>query len=238
MCLYGIIGFETLIIVLIFWKTPAFTFLKAGILKLPLIYVIGKDHLGTFKAFRPKAGSASVKGVGLFNLTENSHTLESGAKIPIYFGFRDLAATLLPEYPAIIQEIREAGFLVNNIEDVKSYVRKIKGGAVGNLTVKVRPFKTYKFHDLANMFPNNLDPTFIDSTVQCEVAKFTKAMKTGPMVLMGIVILLIVAAVAVFILQKAFKGSMDPKDCEMMVAAAKCSAQATQAVVSGVPLVG
>lgn len=220
--LYGLIAALTLFLVFIIWKTPALSFLTASLLKRPLMYIIGKDHMGYFKTFTPKNGAASIRGAGLFHLTENSHTLEGGSKIPIYFAFRDLAATLLPEYPGIIQEIREAGFKINSLEDVSYYIQMIKRDQMDTYPIKVKPFKTYKFHDLANMFPYNLDPTFIDSTVQCEVAKFTKMMKSAPMVITTIVILLIVAAIAVLIIERAYKGQVDGKICTDMVAAAKC----------------
>src|SRR6056297_589263 len=116
--LMAVIAIESIILILIMWKTPAMTFLKASMLKKPIMYIIGKDRMGIFKTFTAQSGSAKLGKDGLYNLTENSHTLEAGSKIPIYFAFRDLAATLLPEYPAIIQELREKGVVINNIEDV------------------------------------------------------------------------------------------------------------------------
>jgi len=236
--LYGIVAFESLLLVFIMWKTPAATFLKASLLKAPIMYIIGKDHLGYFKTFKPKSGAAHIKGMGLFNLTENSHTLEAGSKTPIYFAFRDLAATLLPEYPAIIQEIREKGFLVNNLDDVKVYIDKIKEGTLGNYPIKIQSFKTYKFHDLVNMFPFNLDPSFIDSTVQCEVSKFTKMMNIGPLAMGGVFVLVLVVALAVFIINRSFKGSISQDDCAVMVSAAKCVAYGVQAsTLNTVPII-
>lgn len=220
--LMGAIGLQSVLIIFIFWKTPAMTFLGASLLKKPLLYIIGKDRLGKFKSFRPENGAGRLGKDGLFHLTENSHTLEMGSKTPIYIAFRDLAATLLPEYPAIIQELREQGIILNNIEDITDYIQQIKEGIKKDLPIDVKSFKTYKFHDLENLFPNNLDPTFIDATVQCEVSKGLKLMKMGPQILGGIVILILVAAVATVIIQKAFKGSMDPADCQRMVSAAKC----------------
>jgi len=239
--LYGIISFESLVLVFILWKTPALAFLKAGLLKRPLMYIIGKDHMGLFKSFTPKNGAANIGGVGLFHLTENSHTLEAGAKIPIYFAFRDLAATLLPEYPAIIQEIRQNGFLVNNLDDVSGYIDKIKTGTIENYPIKVKSYKTYKFHDLANMFPFNLDPTFIDSTVQCEVAKFTKMMKMGPIAIGTVVVVVLVIALAVFIIQRAYKGTIGIGECKTLcevgsAAVQTVAAQAAATVVNTNPI--
>ena len=203
-----IIALESIVLILIMWKTPALVFLKASVFKKPLMYIIGKDRMGFFKSFKSENGAAKLGRDGLYHLTESSHTLEAGSKIPIYFAFRDLAATLLPEYPAIIQEIREKGIVINNIEDVLTYIKKIKLGLKDDLPVTVHAYKTYKFHDLENMFPNNLDPTFIDSTVQCEIAKGLKLMKMTPTIIGGAVVLVMVAAVAVFIVQKAFKGNI------------------------------
>jgi len=236
--LYGLVAFLSIMLVFIIWKTPALIFLKASLLKSPIMYIIGKDHMGVFKTFRPKNGAGSIKGVGLFHLTENSHTLEAGAKIPIYFAFRDLAATLLPEYPAIVQEIREKGFLVNNLEDIEDYIKRIKAGTLDNYPIKIQPYKTYKFHDLANMFPFNLDPTFIESTVQCEVAKFTRMMKMGPLAIGTIVVIILVIALAVFIIERAYKGNIGIGECKelcqaggQVVKTAVTSAVNTAAVV-------
>lgn len=223
--LMAVIGIESLILILIMWKTPAMTFLSASIFKKPIMYIIGKDRMGYFKTFKSQNGAAKLGRDGLYNLTESSHTLEAGSKIPIYFAFRDLAATLLPEYPAIIQEIREKGIVVNNIEDVLSYITKIKAGIKEDLPVEVHAYKTYKFHDLENMFPNNLDPTFIDSTVQCEIAKGLKMMKMAPTVIGGVIVLVMVSAVAVFILQKAFKGNISIEECQAMIGSVKNAAQ-------------
>ena len=231
--LFGIIGIETVILFFIIFKTPALTFLRASMSKRPVMFIIGKDGLGKFTTFKPQNGAAMVGKDGLYNLTEGSQVLEIGSKIPLYFAFRDLAATLDPEYPAIVQEIKESGLAITNIEDIKRFHKLIKDGVTNDFPVNVEAYKTYNFADLENMFPNNLDPTFIDATVQSEVAKSLKIMKAGPQVLMGVVTLVIVAAVATLIIQKAFKGSIDLADCKAMVSAAKCSASAVSTAVGG-----
>lgn len=227
-----VIAIESIVLILIIWKTPAMVFLKSSMFKKPIMYIIGKDRMGYFKTFTAQSGSAKLGKDGLYHLTENSHTLEAGSKIPIYFAFRDLAATLLPEYPAIIQELREKGVVINNIEDVENHIMKIKEGVKSDLPISVKAYKTYKFHDLENMFPNNLDPTFIDSTVQCDIAKSLKTMKMAPTVIGGAVVLVMVAAVAVFIVQKAFKGNISVEECETMIKAGG------NAVKSAAPVAG
>lgn len=221
--LFAVICIETLFLVFIIWKTPALTFLKAALTKSPLMYIIGKDRMAIFKSFKSQNGSGKLGKDGLFHLTDNSHTLEANSKIPIYLAFRDLSATLLPEYPAIIQELREQGVVINNVEDINKYLAQIKAGVMPDLPVSVQAYKSYKFHELENMFPNNLDPTFIDATVQSEVAQHLKMMKNAPMMMGGFIILLMVGAIAVFIINRSFQGCIDPQQCTQMVEAAKCS---------------
>jgi len=232
-----VIGLESIILFLIMFKTPAMIFLKASISKSPLMYIIGKDRMGYFKTFKSESGAAKLGKDGLYHLTESSHTLEAGSKIPIYFAFRDLAATLLPEYPAIIQEIRETGLVINNIEDVNDYIKKIKLGLAEDLPVQIHAYKTYKFHDLENMFPNNLDPTFIDATVQCEISKGLKLMKQMPTIIGGVVVLVMVSAIAVFIVQKAFKGQISIEECQAMIGSVKAAANVVTTAAGAGPIV-
>ena len=87
------------------------------------------------------------------------------------------------------------------------------------------------------MFPFNLDPTFIEAQVQGELNKFSKMMKAAPQILFGIIILLVVGSIAVFILQKAFKGCISPSECEGMVSAAKCSIETVKAITNSTPII-
>ena len=232
-----VVAIESLMLLFIVFKTPALTFLKAALFKLPLMYVIGKDSLGHFRAFKSVGNTAKVGKDGLYNLTENSHTLEMSSKVPLFIAFRDLAATMLPEYPAIIQELREQGLVINNVEDINIYLQKIKRGVSEDLPITVKPYKSYKFHDLENMFPNNLDPTFIDATVQSETARNLKMMKSGPMMIGGVVILMMVAALSVYILRMSFTDAITSQDCAVLVDAAKCTFNNVGAMVNNSPLI-
>jgi hypothetical protein len=184
---------------------------------------MGKDHLGIYRHFKPQNGAATVPGVGVFKLTENSHTLEYKTKTPIYLAFRDLSATLLPEFPAIIQEVREKGIIINNINDIEHIIVSIKNRIRKPFDVQIESFKTYRFHDLENMFPFNLDPSFIDATVQCEISKGLKQIKNMPMITSTVIILIVVAAVAIFIIRMGFRDTMSTSECTNMVNAAKCT---------------
>ncbi len=235
--LFCVIAVESLILIFIMMKTPAMPFLSAFLTKKSIVYIIGKDKTGKFKPFKRQYGSAVVKKLGIFDLTENSHTLESNTKTPIYFAFEDFAATLTPEYPAIIQELRTKGYKVTKMEDVERLITQIAEGKRKPITIDIKPYKTYKLHDLENMFPLNITPTFVEAQVQGELNKFSRMMKAGPALLGGFLVLMIAAAVTIFIVQKAFKGSMSPADCKMMVEAAKCGANTISTISTGTPIV-
>jgi hypothetical protein len=235
--LFSVIGVETLMLIFIMIKTPAMPFLSAFLTKKPIMYIMGKDKIGKFLPFKRQYGAGVVKKLGIFDLTENSHTLENNTKTPIYFAFEDFAATLTPEYPAIIQELRGQGYKVTRMEDVERLINEIKLNKHKEIKIDIKPYKTYKLHDLENMFPLNITPTFVEAQVQGELNKFSRMMKAGPALLGGIVILVMVSAVAVFILQKAFKGSMSPEDCELMVSAAKCAANGASTITTGAPII-
>lgn len=230
--LFAVVGIESLLLMFIVFKTPAMTFLSASMFGKRVMYIIGKDHIGQWATFKVVHGAAKLGKHGIYNVTENSHTLDAKSKIPIYFAFRDMAATMFPEYPAFVQEVRETGVLLNNLDDCDRLLAEIYKGLSGDFPVNVRSFKTYRFHDLANMYPYNLDPSFIDATVQSEISKGLKTIKMTPAIVTGVAILIIVAAVAFFILNKAFKGSITVDECNALVSTSKCSADVINAAVS------
>lgn len=236
--LFVVIGIETIIIYLVFFRTPAGTFLKAALAKQSIMYIIGKDRVGEFKAFKPKNGSAEISGHGIFGLSENSNTLELGAKIPIYFAFRDTGATMPAIYPAIIQEMRKRpGIILNTIDDLQNLLNKIKQGKLKPLPVEIKPFLTFPVHELENMFPFNIDPSYIESLVQSKHALALKRMNQLPLQIGGIIIFMVAAAVAVLIINMAFKKSIGVEDCQMMVEAAKCGLNGIGAAVNTSPIV-
>lgn len=236
--LWSVICLESIILLYVLWKTPAMTFISASIFKRNIMYLVGKDRSGEFKTFKRKFGGAHIKKEGIYSLTENSHTLENKSKVPIYHAFRDMAATLDLQYPAIIQDIREKGIKITNIDDLTNLIENIKKGVMSNIQINVKPLKTFPLHDLQNMFPYNLDPTFIDAQVQGELNKFSKIMGAAPLAIGAILTLLVVAAIAVFIIQRAFQGTMSPDDCSAMVQAAKCSVSAAQNIINTTAVVG
>lgn len=234
--LFSIIGLESILLIFIVMKTPALIFLRASLTNSKIMYIMGKDKMGIFRTFRTKFGNARIKNEGIYNITENSHTLEAKTKIPIYFAFRDFAATLKPEYAALIQELRSKGAKITNIDDLSALVLKLKKG-MKEYNVDIKPFTTYKLHDLDNLFPFNLDPTFIDAQVQGELNKFNKLMRAAPLAIMSFVVLIITVGVTIFIIQKAFKGQISISDCKSMIDTGKIANVVIQSINSTLPLV-
>jgi hypothetical protein len=235
--LFGVVCLETLIILFMFWKIPM-VLIKAMFLRLPLMYLVGRENIGEFKTFKQEFGNAVVKKVGIFNMTENSHTIEKHSRIPIFFAFTDFAATMDLQYPAVIQELREKGYKISTIDDVTNLIDTVKSNLNKQIEVTVKPFKTYQIQNLENMYPLNVSPVFVDAQVQGELNRFNKLMRAAPMALMGVVVLLVAGSVAVLLIQKAFKGQMDTNDCQKMVAAAKCAASTVQTLINTTPMVG
>lgn len=222
--LFGVIALETIILIFTFIKTPVGVFLKASFLKQGVMYIIGKDRIAKFITFKKQRGTAKCGKDGLYKVTENSATIEKISKCPLYLSFRDFAATLEPEYPAMIQELRESGYTIETIEDLNKLIVKAESEMHGNFPVTIKPYKTYKIHQLTNMFPYNLEPTFIEASVQYDTARGLRSFKSTPMVMGGVIVLMIVGALAVYILRMAQDGQLTTGECEAMVSAAKCVA--------------
>ena len=234
--LFSIIGIETLLLLFIVIKTPALTFLAASFFKKSIMIIVGRDKISSFKTFKREFGSAHIKKEGLYNLTENSHMLDDKSKVPMYLSYRDFAGTLDITYPCLLQELREKGLKISTIEDYKDLLKRSNVELKQKLPLETKQFKTYKINDLENMFPFNIDPTFVEAQVQGKLAKFNRLMKAAPMALMGIVILLVVAAITVFILQRAFKGCISQGDCANICNMAQAGATAAKTVVSTTPI--
>lgn len=175
-----------LMLILVAFMTPALIFLKAKFVKGSLIYEFGRSQIGRFLIAKVKhQGVADVKNVGAYIITENSHTIESRSKTPIYLAFGEFGATLPLEYAAIVQSLREQGEKVTNVTDlagligmqfnevtkVWEQVQEDKLTAeqkqrIKNLTAEITPKKTIHVCNLAYMFPFNITPALIESKTQ------------------------------------------------------------------------
>ncbi len=183
--LFILVGILFLIILMVAFFTPAMIFLKAKFKKASLIYSVNRGQMGKFLIATEKSqGIADVQKVGPFIVTENSHTIESKSKLPFYFAFGEFASTLPLSYAALIQNLREKGTKITDIDDlaklggmefneetkgwVSTETTKVKKTSeeADLITENIKPYKTISLHNLASMFPFNITPALIESKVQ------------------------------------------------------------------------
>lgn len=179
--------------------TPAMKFFKAWLSKSPLIWTTYRNGMGEFmKGKVTDPGWVEVEGIGDFFLSEKSYTLDLKSKVPIFTAFSEFAFTIPKEYAAIVQELREAGFVVNNYRDLKhlvnlshdktyqsEFLEGIKDGEkyeeVKKIISKLEKqklnlplYKTIQMHELNSMFPNNISPVNVRSKVVNAVTREKK----------------------------------------------------------------
>ena len=172
------------ILLLVGFFTPALIFLKAKFKKASLVYSVTRGQIGKFLVASNKfQGIADCKGVGPYIITENSNTLESKSKTPLFFAFGEFAATLPLEFAQIVQYLRDTGKRVSNIsdlaemaglkfnEDKKSWVKIEKPTPeqqkrIDDIKVAIEPYKTINLSNLAYMFPFNITPALMESKTQ------------------------------------------------------------------------
>jgi len=73
--------------------------------------------------------------------------------------------------------------------------------------IEVKPYETFKLHELANMFPFNITPALIESKIAHAIAAKQRMFNTlTPQMAFMIITLLIAAAIAAVILYKFMGG--------------------------------
>ena len=73
-------------------------------------------------------------------------------------------------------------FLKKNTDDeLRDEIRKARQDKenLKDLEIKILPYKTYKMHDLASMFPNNVSPVYVEAKVTNAVYQKMKKMRMG-----------------------------------------------------------
>ena len=190
-------GIFLVMLILIKFFTPAFTFLKAKLTKNPIMYVVNRSQRGRFAVAKIQhEGIAEIKHYGPVLLTENSHTIEQSSNQTLFITHGEFAATIPRDYAYIVNDLREKGLDVNNWDDLDLLVTKWHAGItddqiveaekedkqkaldliklrddLADLKTVIRPLKTIKIHDLQYMFPYNITPALVESKIQYEIAK-------------------------------------------------------------------
>lgn len=230
--------------------TPAKVFFKAWLKKKPIAKVNYRTGIGEFKLGNDcDPGSMDVKDLGFVLLTEGSHIREKRSGAAIFDVFAEYGASIPKEYAPILQELKEKGFNINTFEDYrrlillatdeeakKKYVdgledsekdeAKAKIAELKEMKIALKPYKTYRLHELASMFPNNISPVYVDAKVTNAVNRMVKRMKLNNQmwVAVGMGALLIVLAIIIFI--KTVKSP----STDVIVKTIEVGVQTTQAV--------
>ena len=195
------------IILVALWRfTPAMVFLKGRFRGKPILHIKYRTGMSEFVCGENlDPGTIDVKKGGTtqsFIMSEGSQTFEKKSRSAIFNAFSEYGATIPHEYEAIIQELKEAGFSVTGWDDYynlyhlassETYRQKCraenKGQALIELDeiikklalmkngIEIKPYKTYGFKELANFYPNNISPVYIDAKV--ENAKRREIAKLG-----------------------------------------------------------
>lgn len=238
------------ILVLVFKFTPARVFLVGWMRKMPVFAVLYKHGVGEYMVGKPSdSGSAEIRKLGPVKMTEGSHFLEQKSKVPVFTLFAEFAYTLQKEYPAVIQELKEMGFRINNFEDYyhltklasdKSYQKEIldsiqdtdekqmmmgKIQALEGLDIVIKPHKTYQLHNLGMMFPNNISPDFVRAKVINAVTRKVKQLGTQKQLLITGAIAFFIIVIGAIMLFKFFKTPEVNAVCQCGYAGIKSAAQ-------------
>lgn len=205
--------------------TPAKTFLVAWLRKKQVASITYRTGIREFAvAENNDPGSMDVRGNGSFLLTEGSQSIERSSRVPMYDCFSEYGASIPKEYVPIIQEIKEAGFsivtfddylhlikLVNDEKYREDFLSKYEGAALkvakknvdklAKLKIDVKPYKSYGLKELADFFPNNISPVYIDAKVTNATNRLVNKMKLNSQFLIyaGIAALLVVTAIVILV---------------------------------------
>lgn len=231
--------FGLMLLFMTLW-TPALTFFKARIKKLPIIRLMNRAGMSKYMIMKDVwKGTGDVAKIGTFQLSDKSGITDVKSGVKVFDGFSEFGLTIPEDYAAIIQELRQAGLTINSWNDYKFYLDlvnplktqgildKAKDEKDKARLMKVRdtlrehkvvlkPFKTYKFSDLVQMFPNNVRPEFIEARVIYKVASKIKSMKLDRQWLMYLGIFLVIATICLIIILKFAKTPTCPSCvCEL-----------------------
>lgn len=175
------LGITLLLLLAFVMFTPAFTFLRAKIRHKALTLMVNRSQRGIFLPTDISSeGLGEIKKVGTLLITEKSHIMEQKSGIPLFVSFGEFASTLPLSYPYLIQKLRQMGFQITNVDDLKFLIdgwKKEKDSipnevqeVLKKLEVAIRPYETIKIHDLAYTFPFNVTPAMLESKLQHQLS--------------------------------------------------------------------
>lgn len=249
----------TLLLAFILKWTPAWTFFKARLKKVPVGRLFSRFGAIKYVLLKnPWRGTADIQDKackGSIELTPESGVTEMKSGVKVFDVFTEFATSIPHEYAIIIEQMRDKGLKIDDWKDYAFYVqlshpvhgqkmidaetdetRKAKlikfQKQLQKLEVHLVPFKTYKISSLANMFPFNVRPEYIQAKVIYAVTEKIKSMALDKQKLVTIGIFLIIVSIAAVILWK-FLGTPNCPACQCMVKGAAGTIQTVANATQG-----
>jgi len=239
-------------------KTPAWTFFIANLSGKPIIRAITPTGSGTFRRVKKIDAGCGDIPEGTFKLMENSYTRDTKSKVPIFDAFTTHGTTVNKQFAAIVEELRLKGFVINNFkqyeqlvgiasnkEDGDKYINSFTKEEEKERAIKlvetlrdpkfridIKTFKSYRMHELSNMFPFNLSPTFIrEKAIAYNQRVVAKMGQKKDWMVLGVVAMIVIIGAA--LAYKFISGG----DCNCVCQAARVGVEKVAEKVAENPII-
>jgi hypothetical protein len=177
-------------------KTPAGTWLKAIMGNKKILLTRDKSGSAHFEAVRDEK-EFLISNFGPVAKSEDSSFIEDKSKMRIFECFSEIGFTVSEHYAPILNELRDLGI---NIQKFGQYEKLLKilsdknkrakfkkqiiakypdkeeeiNRVITDEGISIKTNKTYNFHKLADMFPYNVHPGYIQTLINNEVQRILK----------------------------------------------------------------
>lgn len=108
-------------ILVIFWKTPAFTFLKASLGKKLLLAIPNENRFWDFMIAKPSGGLGYVKKKGYYVIDSKDVFIEHGSKIPIALCYGIYGMTIAPGSTKYAEQLERKG--IKNYKSLMAFMK-------------------------------------------------------------------------------------------------------------------
>lgn len=198
---------ETVILALVFMRTPVWTFLKCSIWGDSLL--IEKLRGGAFFRFKSarKEGSTAVKSKGkpdgVYFTTPGSMMICEKGKIPTYFVASKSSFTTNFDFQLVINEVEKLyGMPIKDYAELSNAVKSLRE-ANPESSIKLPAYNSIKLRDLDYYFPKYINIEDVDAKINFLAKKYSLLDKflNGKNVML-LVIILIGGAIAYTIITK------------------------------------
>lgn len=187
-------------VLILFWKTPAFTFLRASMGKKLLLINPDLNRMLTFRIAKPVGSLAYVKKRGFYILDPNDVYIERGTKIPMALAFGEYGITINPRATKFAERLKDLG--------IKNYTQLINFANALKTTGQTASFKllgeTCSIDQVVDFFNRNERADYTEAEIQRRTASATlQKLPHGPgdalkwIIIFGVFILVVAVAWAI-----------------------------------------